>query len=103
MAQWFLHASLLGALKAGAGGCDWLFVDAPYSLCCFSGLAYVASMVVSMAWTKLIHGVSMAWTMLCFCGLNFAFTHACFYDTSMGGHYTWYLVTCNEISPKTFV
>jgi hypothetical protein len=32
-----------------------------------------------------------------FYGLNYAFAYACFYDTSMG-HYTWYLVPCNELS-----
>jgi hypothetical protein len=32
-----------------------------------------------------------------FYGLNYAFAHACFYDTSMG-HYTWYLLPCSELS-----
>jgi hypothetical protein len=39
----------------------------------------------------------LAWTMWSFYGLNYAFAYACFHDTSMG-HYTWYLVPCNELS-----
>jgi hypothetical protein len=39
---------------------------------------------------------SMAWTVWCLYGLDYAFAYACFYDTSMG-HYTWYLVPCNEL------
>jgi hypothetical protein len=48
---------------------------------------------------------SMAWTMWSFYGLNYAFAYACFHDASMG-HYTWYLVPCNELliwhNPKDF-
>jgi hypothetical protein len=40
---------------------------------------------------------SMAWSTSFFYGLDNAFAYACFYDTSMG-HYTWYLVPCNELS-----
>jgi hypothetical protein len=40
---------------------------------------------------------SMVWTMWSFYGLNYAFAYACFHDTSRG-HYTWYLVPCNELS-----
>jgi hypothetical protein len=45
---------------------------------------------------------SMAWTMWCFYGLNYAFAYVCFYYTSMG-HYTWYLVSCNELSAQALV
>jgi hypothetical protein len=37
---------------------------------------------------------SMAWTMLCFYRLNYAFAYACLYVTSLG-QYTWYLAPCN--------
>jgi hypothetical protein len=45
MARWFLHASLFGALKAGAGGCDcpcvWtMLLCGPSSLCCSCGMDY---------------------------------------------------------------
>jgi hypothetical protein len=58
-------------------------------------------MLLPMAWTMLplccSKIASMAWTMWCFYGLNYAFAYACSYDTSMG-HYMWYLVPCNELS-----
>jgi hypothetical protein len=40
---------------------------------------------------------SVTWTICFFYGLDYVFAYACFCSTSMG-HYTWYLVPCNEIS-----
>jgi hypothetical protein len=39
--------------------------------------------------------VSMACTMQCLCGLDYASAYACFYAASRG-HFTWFLVLCNE-------
>jgi hypothetical protein len=62
-----------------------------------------ASVWTMISMLRLGHGLycsmvaSMAWNLWCFYGLNYAFTYPCFYDTSMG-HYTWYLITCYELS-----
>jgi hypothetical protein len=64
------------------------------------GLCYMWTMLAMLLW----HGrccslvASVAWTMWCLYGLNYAFTYACFYDTSIG-HYTWYI--CNKLSAQT--
>jgi hypothetical protein len=58
----FLHASLFGALKAGAGGCDWLCVRdyAPY----VPPMAWTMCLCAAL-WLLLwpgICGASMVWT-----------------------------------------
>jgi hypothetical protein len=54
----------------------------------------------SMPWTMLpwhcSKVASMALTMWCFYGLDYAFAYACVNAASMG-HHTWYLVPCNEL------
>jgi hypothetical protein len=71
-----MRASLFGALKAGAGGCDWP--------CVWTMLA-AASMWTMLPMLLVLPGVamlaSMAWTMSFFYGLEYAFAYACYYDT----------------------
>jgi hypothetical protein len=51
------------------------------------------------------NGLDFVASMRCFYGLDYVFVYACPYDTSMlasvahlwATHYTWYLVTCNEL------
>jgi hypothetical protein len=59
---------------------------------CPSGLCWFAWLHWSCACRTL------AWTVRCLYGLDYLSVDASFYDTSMG-HYTWYLVPCNELSP----
>jgi hypothetical protein len=68
-----------------------------YIVCGLCFYVDYAPYVAPTAWTMLplccSVVASVAWTMWSF----YAFAYACFYDTSMG-HYTWYLVPCNERS-----
>jgi hypothetical protein len=65
------------------------------------GLWFSEDCASPLAWTMLhlcySTAASVAYSMWCFNGLDYAFAYACFYCTSVG-HCTWYLVPCNELS-----
>jgi hypothetical protein len=81
----------------------WLmFGSYMFSLCLASICLLLCSAVLVFAHlTWLVAWLSChpcrTWTVWSFHGVNYAFACACFYETSMG-HYTWYLVPCNERS-----